>query len=191
MTISDATRALARRLTPSQPAVVPRRPHLAHPLERARATERGPIRLADAMRRVEPGWVEAVAIVQAVCAQLAPAQAAPTVDSVTIGANGAVMFPATGAADDRAAVRGAGQLLNAVLRTAGCPMAVWDVTERAIRTPDTFGSAAAFGASLTSVPAADGVRDLQHYYEAAVRPHSGSSRAALTAFDAAGETSPR
>lgn len=193
MTLTEATHALARRFAPgpSRPAIARERLAPAPAAERVRPVARGPIRLPDAMQRVEPSWVEAVAIVQAVCAQLPPGQAAPTIDSLVIAANGAVTFPPTAAADDHAAVRGAGQLLNAVLRAAGCPMPVWDATERALRTPATFGSAAAFGVALTSVPADDGVRELQRYYEAVVRPPSTSARAALAAFGASADGSPR
>lgn len=197
MTITEATHALARRVTSRRPAEQATVTESARPVDRVRASdhvrpaERTSIRLADAMLRVEPSWVEAVAVVQAVCAQLAPGCAAPTLDVLVIEGNGTVSFPETAAADDHAAVRGAGHLLNAVLRTAGCPMPVWDATERALRAPDAYGSARTFGAMLTAVSAADGARELQQYFQVAVMPHVSSARASLAGFGGSGSAPAR
>ncbi len=59
-----------------------------------------PMRLVDAITRVEPTWVEAVAVVQAVCAQLAPGQAAPDSRYDRVSARGDVSFIAVAGADD-------------------------------------------------------------------------------------------
>ena len=53
----------------------------------------GTMRLMDAIGRVEPTWVEAVAVVQAVCAQIGPGQAPPDLGGIMLSKSGAVSFP--------------------------------------------------------------------------------------------------
>ena len=110
------------------------------------------MRLVDAIGRVEPSWVEAVAVVQAVCARLEPGQAPPALDDILVSKAGRVSFPPPGRAVADRAVGAAGQLLTAILGQGVCPMPVWDATELARRSPHTFGSVRAFGASLTCLP---------------------------------------
>ncbi len=123
------------------------------------------MRLIDAIGRVEPTWVEAVAVVQGVCAQLEPGQAPPDLGDIMLSATGTVSFPPTGAADRDAAVRALGNLLTALLNQGGCPMPVWEASECAHRAPNTFGSARAFGASLTCLPAHQGPQELAAYVQ--------------------------
>ena len=80
MTITEATHAMAlqRRRSAPPKGVVPR-------------SDDG-VRLRDLIVRVEPTWVEAVAVVQAVCAQLKPGDAAPALDTIRVSASGAVSF---------------------------------------------------------------------------------------------------
>ncbi len=122
------------------------------------------MRLVDAIGRVEPSWVEAVAVVQAICARLEPGQAPPALDDIMLSKAGGVSFPPPGRAAADRAVDAAGQLLTAILGQGVCPMPVWDATELARRSPQTFGSARAFGASLTCVPAHQGPHDLAAYF---------------------------
>lgn len=168
MTISDATHALGR----------PRR----HEVPAVARQAGGYLRLADAIARVEPTWVEAVAVVQAVCAQLPAGHEAPTLDTILIGPDGQVTFPPTGIADDVRAVTGAGRLLTAILRTGDCPMPVWEATERARRSPARAGSARAFGASLTCFPPAQGPVELARLHEAARRAAAPTARPATASF---------
>lgn len=168
MTISDATHALAAPRRREAPVV-------------ARQAG-GYVRLADAIARVEPTWVEAVAVVQAVCAQLPAGHAVPALDTLLIGPEGQVTFPPTDAADDVSAVSGAGRLLSAILRTGDCPMPVWEATEAARRSPARLGSARAFGASLTCFPVAQGPIELARYHDAARRAAVPSARPATASF---------
>lgn len=168
MTISDATHALAAPRRREAPAMT-RQPG-------------GYVRLADAIARVEPTWVEAVAVVQAVCAQLPSGHDVPALDTVLIGPDGQVTFPPTAVADDVRAVTGAGRLLGAILRTGDCPMPVWEATERARRSPARVGGARAFGASLTCFPAAQGPIELARYHEAARKAAAPTARPATASF---------
>lgn len=153
MTITEATHALAA--LPRQEA------------PESREASGSPMRLIDAIARVEPTWVEAVAVVQAVCAQLAPGHAAPPLDAIMISSSGAVLFPPMGDADDRSAVKAAGRLLSTILRSGDCPMPVWESMELARRSPQIVGSAQAFGQSLNCFPAPQGPVELAKYYQAA------------------------
>lgn len=172
MTITEATHALARQARPQRSP------------ERAAARSEGPVLLVDAIARVEPTWVEAVAVVQAVCEQLAPGHAAPALDAITLSPSGAVSFPPTGAADDTTTVRAIGNLLSGILRTGDCPLPVWEASERARRSPASVGTPRAFGAAITCFPATQSPRELQQYFDACRkaghRPPS-SRLAALTA----------
>ncbi len=123
------------------------------------------MRLMDAIGRVEPTWVEAVAVVQAVCAQIGPGQAPPDLGGIMLSTSGTVSFPPSEAADRDAAVRALGSLLTALLGKGGCPMPVWEASECARRSPDTFGSARAFGESLTCLPAHQGPQELAAYVQ--------------------------
>jgi hypothetical protein len=174
MTITEATHALAS--LPKQKA------------SQAREAVGAPMRLVDAISRVEPTWVEAVAVVQAVCAQLGPGQAAPPLDTIMISSSGTVSFPPAGASEDQSAVTAVGRLLSAVLRSGDCPMPVWESMELARRSPQSAGTAAAFGQSLTCFPAPQGPGELAKYYQAARRVVRPSARAATAPFSIAGLT---
>jgi len=176
MTISDATHALARR------TLSRRTP------DRADGESSEGLRLADAMDRLEPTWVEAVAVVQSVCAQLGPGETPPALDAILISPSGAVSFPPAGVCDDISAVKGVGRLLSGILRKEGCPMQVWEATERAQRAPAVVGSARAFGAALTCLPAAQGPRELQQYAQSARELAPLTARSAATSFGLAGLT---
>ena len=140
------------------------------------------MRLSDAIARVEPTWVEAVAVVHAVCAQLDAGRAAPALDDVMLSQSGVVSFTPTGAADPEAVVRGMGRLLTGILRRGDCPMAVWEATETARRSPSTFASARAFGASLTCFPAEQGPRELAAYFQSSRRLVTNPARPATALF---------
>lgn len=138
--------------------------------------------LIDLMARVEPTWVEAVAVVQAVCAQLAPAQAPPALSAIMVSTAGTVSFGPTPAGEAEAAVRAAGRLLTAILRQGDCPMPVWEATELARRSPGSFGTARAFGASLTCFPAHQGPQELAAYIESSRRVIVNPARPATAEF---------
>lgn len=175
MTITEATHALARR-SRSATAVEPARPGALKP-----------VLFVEAMRHVEPTWVEAVAVVQSVCAQLSAGQAAPTLQVLTLTPSGAVTFPAPSAGDDLAAVRSLGQLLRATVQGGVCPMQVWDAIERATCQPVSFGSVRAFGAALTGLTAVEqSTQDLCEYYAAAASVGGAPAREALSVFERAG-----
>ena len=161
MTITDATHALA---------VQSRRKARLDAVSR-RVT--GGVRFVDLAARVEPSWVEAVAVVQAVCAQLQPGQAAPAIDAIRVSTSGEVSFAAVASADEVTAVRGVGRLLTEILPTGDCPLSVIEASERASRAPTALISARAFGDALTCLPHAHGPRELAQYVraaEAAARP---------------------
>lgn len=176
MTLTEATHALARQARTAPP---PARPTGA---------SAEPMRLVDAIARVEPTWVEAVAVVQAVCARLLPGEAVPALETIIISPAGAVSFPPAGASDDITAVKAIGGLLGGILSSGDCPMPVWDATERARRAPATIGTARSFGAALTCVLESQGPRELQQYAEAARRVGPRSARAATAPFHATGLT---
>ncbi len=169
MTITEATHALARA----------RRPTTHMPVAS------GPLRLSDAMRRVEATWVEAVAVVQAVCTQLPAGRAIPALETITIGNDGAVTFSDTPPADDAAAVAGAGHLLTSILGRGECPMQIWEAAEQARFSPARVGTPQSLMARLTCLPVAEGSRELARYYQAAQRPaaSSGTMWARLSGFE--------
>ncbi len=140
------------------------------------------VHLTEVMTRVDPTWVEAVAVVQAVCAQLAPGQTPPALADIMVSATGVVSFAASGLGESEAAVRAAGRLLSAILRQADCPMPVWEATELARRSPGTFGSARAFGESLTCFPAAQGPQELATYVASSRRLILNPARPATAMF---------
>ncbi len=152
MTISDATHSLALSKE-------------ARPAAPKGATTGESVRLVEAIACVEPTWVEAVAVVQAVCAQLAPGEAAPPLDAIVISPAGRVAFPRGGACDDTTAVTAVGRLLNAILDSGDCPMSVWDATEKARYAPAKVGTVARFAATLTCLAASHGPQELQRYVE--------------------------
>lgn len=177
MTISDATHALAS----------------LHQ-QTGRAEDGGPaedtalMRLVDAISRVEPTWVEAVAVVQAIAAELEDGRALPALDDIMISASGVVSFPPTAPASDAVAVKAAGRLIQNILRTGDCPMPLWESMELARRTPEALGTVRAFGASLTCFPAAQGPGELGKYYQAARKVVGRSARPATASFSLAGLT---
>lgn len=176
MTITEATHAMA---------VQPRQPR---PPEAARGLPGDTLRLADVMARVEPTWVEAIAVVQAVCAQLAPGQAVPALDAIRLSRSGEVSFPPTGPADDISAVKAVGRLLTGILRTGDCPMPVWEASERARRMPAAVGNVRAFGAALTCFPAAQGPHELAQFVQSACTMAPPTARPATASFSAASLT---
>lgn len=140
------------------------------------------MRLIDAMGRVEPSWVEAVAVVQAVCAQLEPGQAPPALDDIMFSPAGMVSFPPGGPAEAAAAIRAAGRLLTAILRQGDCPMPVWEATEQSRRSPMAFGSVRGFGESLTCFPARQGPQELAAYFQSSRRLVRNPARPATAVF---------
>lgn len=169
MTITEATHALARARRTVEPE----------------PTETRPIRLTDAMRRVEPSWVEAVAIVQSVCSQLPSDRAMPALEALMLGPDGAITFAETVPGDGASAVRAAGRLLTTILGGGECPLLIWDATERASLAPERIGTAQAFGALLTCVAAGQPRRELARYYDTSFRHASGrgASAAGVRAFE--------
>lgn len=190
MTITEATHALARRARFVRPGARGAAPATGA-TRTGQSAGRDSMRLVDAMARVEPSWVEAVAVVQAVCAQLGAGEAVPPLDAISLSATGAVTFAPTSAAPDHAAVRAAGELLTAILQAGVCPMPLWDATNRAAQAPASYGTARAFGATLSLMPEGQGAKDLQSYVlSAGLRPSTRSARAGaegagLTSFVAA------
>jgi hypothetical protein len=142
----------------------------------------GSVRLIDVMARVEPTWVEAVAVVQAVCAQLAPNQAPPMAGDIILSNDGAVSFAASGMSDDEAAIKAVGRLLTSILRQGDCPMPVWEATELARRSPQTFGTPQRFGQSLTCFPAHQGPQELAAYVTSSRRQVLNPARPATAVF---------
>jgi len=140
------------------------------------------VALVDVIARVEPTWVEAVAIVQAICAQLELGQTPPPIADIQVSTTGRVSFGVTGLGDGETAVKAAGRLLTAILRQGDCPMPVWEATEAARRSPGTFGSARAFGASLTCFPAHQGPQELAAYVESSRRQILNPARPATASF---------
>lgn len=177
MTISDATHALASLHQQKGRVEV----GVAH-------QDTAAMRLVDAISRVEPTWVEAVAVVQAIATQLDEGRAMPALDDIMISASGTVSFPPTPPADDSTAVRAAGRLLQQILRSGDCPMPLWESMEVARRSPEVAGTVRGFGASLTCFPPAQGPNELAKYYQAARKVVGRSARPATASFSLAGLT---
>ena len=110
------------------------------------------VRLGDAIRQLEPSWVEAVAIVQGVSALLERGEMAPAIGDVVLAATGEISIPPGGIADEDVAIQAMARMLARTLGQNGRPLEVWEAVERAQVAPMTFGSARGFGASLTCVP---------------------------------------
>ena len=134
---------------------------------RAARDQRGAMRLIDAMRALEPTWIEGVAVVQAVCAQLGPNEIPPAVGDIVLSDTGAVSFPLSGIAGADVAIQAVARLLTGFLRAGGCPLPVWEATERAQRAPMSFGSVSGFGAALTQFPAQRGPEQLAAFVQQA------------------------
>lgn len=176
MSTSDAARSLAARQSghKSQPAVVSR--------------PAGAVRLVDAMARAEATWVEAVAVAQAVCAQLRPGDAVPALEALSLTPTGAVLFAPTGLADEVKNVEALGRLLTGILRRGDCPFAVWELVERARTSPGKIGNAQAFRAALTCLPAEQGPPELARFVMAASRQSLAATSAVTVSTRAAGVT---
>lgn len=155
MTMTDATHALAGQARRSVPVKAGSR------------VADDSVRLVELMTSGEPTWAEAVAVVQAVCAQLKPGDAAPALDAIRVSSSGTVAFEPAGTSDNLTTVTAVGQLLAAILRSGDCPLPVWEASERARCAPATVGSARAFGASLTCLPPANGPRELAQFVKSA------------------------
>lgn len=177
MTISDATHALASLHQQKG------RTASIGPIE-----DTTPMRLVDAISRVEPTWVEAVAVVQAIATRLEEGRAVPALDDIMISSSGLVSFPPTAPADDTTAVRAAGRLIQSILRSGDCPMPLWESMEIARRTPHAPGTVRGFGASLTCFPPAQGPSELAKYFQAARKVVGHSARPATASFSLAGLT---
>lgn len=127
---------------------------------RAARDKSGSARLIDAMHYVEPTWIEGIAVVQAVCAQLDPGETPPAIGDIVLSASGTVSFPLGGIVMADVAIQAVGRLLTGFLRAGGCPLSVWEASERADRSPMSFGSVRGFGAALTILPAHRGPEQL-------------------------------
>lgn len=140
------------------------------------------MRLADAIGRVEPTWVEAVAVVQAVCAQLAPGHAPPGLGAIMISPSGTVSFSPDGMAEADAAVKAVARLLSVILRQGDCPLPVWEAIELAAHSPMKFGSPRAFGESLNVLAPDQAHKDLAAYFQMARQLAKSSARPSAAAF---------
>ena len=132
---------------------------------RAARDKSGSMRLVDAMRCVEPTWVEGVAVVQAVCAQLARGETPPAIGDILLLRSGAVSFPLGGIIDVDLAIQAMGRLLSVFLRVCGGPLSMWEATELTRRAPMSFGSVQGFGAALTCFPTERGAQELAAYFQ--------------------------
>lgn len=117
----------------------------------------------DAILTVAPSWAEAVAIVQAVCAQLEPGRMPPAVGDLHIHPGGGVWFPPGGLIDEDVAIQLTARLLGRLVGGQSRPFELDDVIELAHLAPMTFASVRGFGASLTCVPADRGALLLAAY----------------------------
>ncbi len=132
---------------------------------RAARDKRDSMRLSEAMRCVEPTWIEGVAVVQAVCAQLEPGETPPAIGDIVFSSSGVVSFPLGGISDADVAIQAVGRLLTGFLRGGACPLAVWEATERARHDPMSFGSVRGFGAALTCFPTLRGPQQLAAFVQ--------------------------
>lgn len=132
---------------------------------RAARDKSGSMRLVDAMRCVEPTWVEGVAVVQAVCAQLARGETPPAIGDIVLLRSGAVSFPLGGIIDVDLAIQAVGRLLTVFLRVCGGPLSMWEATDLTRCAPMSFGSVQGFGAALTCFPTERGAQELAAYFQ--------------------------
>ncbi len=132
---------------------------------RAARDKSGSMRLVDAMRCVEPTWVEGVAVVQAVCAQLARGETPPAIGDIVLLRSGAVSFPLGGIIDVDLAIQAMGRLLTVFLRVCGGPLSMWEATELTRCAPMSFSSVQGFRAALTCFPTERGAKDLAAYFQ--------------------------
>lgn len=132
---------------------------------RAARDKSASMRLVDAMRCVEPTWVEGVAVVQAVCAQLARGETPPAIGDIVLLRSGAVSFPLGGIIDVDLAIQAMGRLLTVFLRVCGGPLSMWEATELTRSAPMSFGSVQGFGAALTCFPTERGAQELAAYFQ--------------------------
>lgn len=132
---------------------------------RAARDKSGSMRLIDAMRCVEPTWVEGVAVTQAVCAQLARGETPPAIGDIVLLRSGAVLFPLGGIIDVDLAIQAMGRLLTVFLRVCGGPLSLWEATELTRCAPMSFGSVHGFGAALTCFPTERGAQELASYFQ--------------------------
>lgn len=142
------------------------------------------IRVADAMRRVDLSWAEAVAIVQAVCRQLEPGRTPPAVGDLRVCAGGLVTFPPGGMVDEDVAIQLTARLLTRLVGDGPWPLELCEAVERAHLAPMTFGSVRGFGAALQCIPADRGAVLLAAY----VRNVAGSGAHGQTDRATAGVT---
>ncbi len=123
------------------------------------------MRLKDAMRRVEPTWIEGVAVVQAVCAQLEHGETPPAIGDIVVSEAGAVSFPLGGMSDADVAIQAVGRLLTGFLHAGGGPLSAWEAVELSLHSPMFFGSVRGFGTALNCFPAHRGPRELAAYFK--------------------------
>ncbi|MEP7116148.1 MAG: hypothetical protein ABI880_01095 [Acidobacteriota bacterium] len=160
--VPTADRERRGELVAAAGAMVPFASATFRELRAARATV-GRTRLVDAMRFVEPTWVEGVAVVQAVCAQIEPGETPPAVGDIVLSDSGAVSFPLGGMSGADVAIQAVGRLLTGFLHAGGCPLLIWDATEWAECAPMSFGSVRGFGAALTCFPRLRGAEQLMAF----------------------------
>lgn len=133
----------------------------------ARATPGVPppvvVRVADAIRTVELSWAEAVAIVQAVAAQLEPGRMPPAIGDLRLCAAGYVTFPSSGLVDEDVAIQLTARLLTRLVGDGPWPLEFCTALERAQAAPMTFASVRGFGAWFTCVPEGGGATLLAAY----------------------------
>ncbi len=115
------------------------------------------------MRCVAPTWIEGVAVVQAVCAQLERGETPPAIGDIVLSESGAVSFPLGGIVDVDVAIQAVGRLLTRFLRAGGGPLSAWEASELSLHSPMAFGSVRGFGAALTCFPPDRGPRELAAY----------------------------
>jgi hypothetical protein len=134
----------------------------------------GDVWLLDAMRVNPPSFIEAVLIVQGVCAALGSTQMPPTIGDLVLTNGGEVRFPPGGVADHRQAATALCRLLDQLVGTQACPMGVWTVRDAARQGGRPFRTPAGVAAARPGlVPAGsqsrlpDYVRDTQRRLAAA------------------------
>lgn len=116
-----------------------------------RTPRQGEIKLGHAVEVNPPSWIEAVVLVQRVCARLGRSQMPPMIGDLTITFDGDVRFAPGGVADHREIIDGLCRLLERLIGSQSYPMNVWLVLERARATPRAFAGPDDLGAAFNRV----------------------------------------
>lgn len=116
-----------------------------------RSPKHGAIKLGHAVDVNPPSWIEAVVLVQRVCARLGRGQMPPMIGDLTITFDGDVRFAPGGVADHREVIDGLCRLLERLIGSQSYPMNVWLVLERARATPRAFAGPDDLGAAFNRV----------------------------------------